>query len=112
MEAGEFCFASRLVLEGRAIGLMYRERPFAPEDSGWRFFAGDEDGGFVADPRNVPYVGLAELVRLDPAITAWLDAPRGTALERNAAGELARVDDVDHSDDAAAPRPSGATPCD
>jgi len=43
------CFASdRIMVEGHPIGYMYREMPdddteFSRSDSGWRFFAGDEN---------------------------------------------------------------------
>ena len=47
-EAGG-CFASdRITVDGLPVGYMYREipdgeSPFGEYDSGWRFFAGDED---------------------------------------------------------------------
>jgi hypothetical protein len=89
MTAADHCLASRAVLDGAPVGLMYRERPFATEDSGWRFFAGDEDGGYVADPRNVPFVPLADVLAGHPEIAPWLELPRGTALERDVDGVLA-----------------------
>lgn len=76
------------MLEGATVGLMYRERPFAPEDTGWRFFAGDEDGGYVADPRNVPFVPVADVVARHPDVLPWLELPRGTVFERGDEGTL------------------------
>ncbi len=83
------CLASRRVLDGEPVGLMYRDRPYAGDDSGWRFFVGDEDGGWAADPRNVPCVPLADVLLRHPEVGAWLAAPRGAAFERGADGRLA-----------------------
>ena len=40
-----FCLVSKQVLEdGKRVGYMYREEPLEKgEDSGWRFFSGEED---------------------------------------------------------------------
>lgn len=37
------CFITdRVMVDGCKIGYMHREEPDMPEDSGWRFFPGDE----------------------------------------------------------------------
>ena len=37
------CFASdRITVDGMKVGYLYREPPDNSDDSGWRFFAGDE----------------------------------------------------------------------
>lgn len=84
-----YCLASTRILHaGRPVGLMYRDRPFGPDDSGWRFFAGDESGEFAADPRNVEMCDLVTLAALVPDVARWLDLPVGAACERTADGEL------------------------
>lgn len=57
-EAGG-CFASdRITVDGLPVGYMYREipdgeSPFGEYDSGWRFFAGDEDDEYANNPENL-----------------------------------------------------------
>ena len=39
------CIASdKITVDGQKVGYMYRENPSNDTDSGWRFFAGNEDG--------------------------------------------------------------------
>ena len=43
------CLATdRILVDGCPAGYMYRERPHDEQDSGWRFFAGDEDETYMA----------------------------------------------------------------
>ena len=87
-----------MVEERAPVGLMYRERPFSGRDSGWRFFAGDEDGAFAADPRNILMVPLADIERNHPAVAARLDAPVGAAFEAGDVGRWVKGEDIDASD--------------
>ena len=44
-----YVFATKMLVEGkRKVRFMYREQPDGSNDSGWRFFCGDETlpGGF------------------------------------------------------------------
>ena len=44
------CIASdKITIEGQKVGYMYRENPSNDTDSGWRFFAGNEDGTYSED---------------------------------------------------------------
>ena len=62
-EAGG-CFASdRITVDGLPVGYMYREipdgeSPFGEYDSGWRFFAGDEDDEYANNPENLDIYSL------------------------------------------------------
>ena len=54
------CMASnRITVDGCKVGYMYREEPDADAtfpDSGWRFFAGDEDESYTDNPDlDAPY---------------------------------------------------------
>jgi hypothetical protein len=82
----------RLFEDGCIVGLMYRDRPFSPEDSGWRLFAGDEDGEFVADPRNTAMLPLDEVATRYPEAARHLDAAQGAAFEADASGRLIRAE--------------------
>jgi hypothetical protein len=67
-------------------GYVYRDRPVAGWDTGWRFFVGDEDGAFLADPNNSVVVGVDAIVARHPELRALLDASPGTVFERDAEG--------------------------
>lgn len=48
------CFVSKLVLEaGEPVTYMYRETPTNDDDSGWRFFSGQESQEYLDDPANI-----------------------------------------------------------
>lgn len=91
--AGRYCLASRHIADGESrVGLMYRERPFSDQDSGWRLFRGDEDGAFVADPANVIMLDLQDLCREQHDIVDKLSAPVGSAFERDDDGNWTSQD--------------------
>ena len=47
------CIASdKITTMGKKIGYMYRENPTSEFDTGWRFFAGDEDEQYTNDSNN------------------------------------------------------------
>ena len=52
---GEGCMVSdKITKEGFKVGYMYREQPSNDKpDSGWRFFAGNEDDEYINNPDNV-----------------------------------------------------------
>ena len=88
------CLATdRIVVEGCPVGYMYREATSRELDSGWRFFAGDEDDAYMADLRVHGVYDVNTIVNYDPSIRPYLDAPPGSAFERQADGLFHRVDD-------------------
>jgi len=72
----------RIVVDGCPIGYMYREQPINPQDSGWRFFAGDEDADYMKDNTRHGIYAVNTIVNYDPGILPYLDAPFGARLER------------------------------
>lgn len=82
--AGEqVCIVSdAITVAGAKVGLMYREAPDYPEDSGWRFFAGDESAEYVEDERNLDIFELNVLANHDPAILKYLEHKKGSELKR------------------------------
>jgi hypothetical protein len=77
------CLASDwITVHGKSVGLMYREAPSGDADSGWRFLAGDESEEYMADSQHFGLFDVNTIANYDPAITAHLDAPLGTALVR------------------------------
>ena len=72
----------RITVDGLPVGYMYREAPDRPEDSGWRFFAGDEDQAYVDDPANTSIYAVNTIANYDPNIIGYLETPAPCAFER------------------------------
>jgi hypothetical protein len=87
------CLATdRIVVDGRAVGYMYREAASNPQDSGWRFFAGDEDSAYMANKNNHAVYDVDTIVNYCPAILPFLDAAVGCAFERIDGGSYIAVE--------------------
>jgi hypothetical protein len=77
------CFATdHITVDGKKVGYMYRDEPDRPEDSGWRFFSGEETQAYVDDPDNTMIYDVNTIANYDPAIIPFLDAPPGSAYGR------------------------------
>lgn len=64
------------------VRFMYREAPDNDSDSGWRFFSGDETDEYVNNPDNIGLYDVSTIVQIDPDIAPYLNAPAGSAFER------------------------------
>ena len=84
------CFATdRIMVDGAPVGFMYREEPEFPEDSGWRFFAGDESEEYVDNPDVQGIYAVNTVANYDQSIIPLLNAAAGAAFIRNPqTGEL------------------------
>lgn len=81
------CLATdRIMVDGCKVGYLYRQKPVNDGDSGWCFFAGDEDDNYTANPDNVGVYHLNTLCNYDRSILPLLHAEVGTAFIRNADG--------------------------
>lgn len=86
------CMASdRITVDGARVGYMYREPPIRPEDSGWRFLAGDEDEAYMADPARHGIYDVNTIVNYDPDVLPFLEWPPGSGFERGADGRFRAV---------------------
>ena len=70
---------------------MYWEEPnkdtkLGEFDSGWRFFARDEDDEYVNNPANIEVFKLNTICNYDKDIIPFLKAPYGNAFFRNEDG--------------------------
>jgi len=72
----------RITVDGMPVGYMYRETPDRPEDSGWRFFAGDEDQAYVDDAANTSVYAVNTIANYDPDIISHLETPAPCAFEK------------------------------
>jgi len=86
------CLATDMITVGdRGVGYMYREDADREMDSGWRFFSGHESQDYVDDPANTEVYDVNTIANYDPDVIPLLDAPPGSAFERNERGELVPV---------------------
>ena len=91
------CVASRCVADGtEKVGYMYRDEQ-GPDDSGWRFFSGNEPGWYFMEPDNLPIVSIEEIVKLNPDVGELLTAPQGSFFRRDENGVLVPTDPPEKS---------------
>lgn len=82
-----YCLASdRITVDGLKVGYMYRENPDDVQDSGWRFFAGDEDDNYANNPENVGIYDVNTIAHYDSDVIPFLDSSINTAFGRNEEG--------------------------
>lgn len=88
------CFATDLItVQGQQVGYMYRERPDNEIDSGWRFLAGTESEEYINNPDNLAIYDVNTIANYDPEIVPYLDAPIGSAFERESgSGQFVEVE--------------------
>lgn len=68
------CIASdKITIEGQKVGYMYRENPSNETDSGWRFFAGNEDEGYTSNANNFEIYSLNTICNYDQEIIPYLN---------------------------------------
>ena len=82
------CFATdRIMVDGCKVGYMYREAPDeSMPESGWRFFAGDEDDSYINNPDLLGIYSLNTVANYDQDIIPFLHAPYGSAFVRDKNG--------------------------
>ncbi len=77
------CIASdKITIEGLQIEYMYRERPTNEIDSGWRFFAGNEDENYTNNPDNFNIFDLNTICNYDKTIIPYLESEIGSSFEK------------------------------
>ena len=78
-----YVFATKMLVEGRRkVRYMYHEEVSDPQDSGWRFFCGDENQKYVEDPENIRIYDINTILEIDSSIAPFLTSPAGVAFER------------------------------
>lgn len=88
-----YVLATKMLVDGKKkVRYMYREEPDNAEDSGWRFFCGEEDNAYIAAPENIGIYDISTVVGLDNGILPYLELPAGTALACGERGYFKRVD--------------------
>jgi hypothetical protein len=83
------CLATdRIVVDGSKVGYMYRENPSNKQDSGWRFFAGDEDANYMRNNDRHGVYDVNTIANYDPDILPLLKSDFGSRFERDALGNF------------------------
>lgn len=91
----------RILCEGYRISVMFREPAVAESDSGWRFFAGDEDQDYIQNGNNFGALDLNLICNYSPDAIEFLSMPVGTLVARNDEGvfEVMKNGDAAEGDD-------------
>jgi hypothetical protein len=99
-DAGSCYATDRIMVEGSKVGYFYREAPANDMDSGWRFFAGDEDDAYLEKDENIGVYGVNTVANYDESILPLIYSPVGSAFERHPeSGEFEAVDSPVDPDD-------------
>lgn len=78
------CFATdRITADGQPVGFMYRQEGEFKNDRGWRFLAGTESQEYLDNADNLTIYDVNTIANYDRAIIPMLDAPVGSAFERD-----------------------------
>jgi len=72
----------RIMVEGKKIGYMYREAAKRPEDTGWRFFSGDEDQAYLNDLDHTGVYSINTIANYDPDVVPYLGTSAPCAFEK------------------------------
>lgn len=89
------CFAtSKVLYDNHKVHYLYREEPMEKdperdyEDTGWRIMAGDETDEYMDNSENIHLVSLGAVLTRDDSYIELLDAPIGSAFEKNEKGKF------------------------
>ena len=77
-----YVLATKMLVDNkRKVRFMYREKG-NKDDSGWRFFSGDEDQSYSDNPDNIAIYDVDTIIAIDKSIVPYLKSAPGSAYER------------------------------
>ena len=77
-----YVLATKMLVDNkRKVRFMYREAG-NKDDSGWRFFCGDEDQSYTDNPDNIAIYDVDTIIEIDKSIVPYLKSAPGSAYER------------------------------
>jgi len=82
----------RITVDGQPITYMYREIPDNKQDSGWRFFSGDEDDNYLDDENNISIMNINTIAHYDQSILPFLESDYDTAFAKDENGNFVQED--------------------
>ena len=72
---GACIVSNEILIDGKKVGYMYREEPsMSYNDTGWRFFSGEESQEYCDNAENFNIVELNTLCNYDQSVIKKLDA--------------------------------------
>lgn len=83
MRLGYVVVSNEIMLLRKPIGYFYREETDDKEDSGWRFFSGQETEDYMGDPKNFALYNASTIVEIDSSVTEFLAIDPPVAFERD-----------------------------
>ena len=84
IEQKGYCYASDMItVDGHKVGYMHREAREDDDDSGWRFYSGNETEEYVENEHHFMMFDLNYIANIDPAIIPYLKMRTGAELERD-----------------------------
>jgi hypothetical protein len=94
-----WCLASdRIMVDGRPVGYMYRQPGDDEDDSGWRFFAGDESQAYADEASHFALYHVNTVANYDLDVIAYLSTPAPCAFEKIDGTDKYRPVDVPEGD--------------
>ena len=89
IDSNSYAIASdRITVDGCKVGYMYKESPTKPDDSGWRFFAGDESDDYTNDANNFGVYDLNTICNYDQSIIPYLNEDITSAYYKDEKGNF------------------------
>ena len=86
-ETGACIVSNQILFDGKKVGYMYRENPSVEyNDTGWRFFSGDETDEYCNNPENFNIVELNTLCNYDNSVINLLKSKITVAYIRDKNG--------------------------
>ena len=80
---GSCIVSDKITVDGNKVGYMYRETPTNDVDSGWRFFAGNEDENYTSNADNFSIFDLNTICNYDNDIIPFLNSEINSKYARN-----------------------------
>lgn len=78
-----YVMATRALVDGKKkVGFMYREKSEG-DDSGWRFFSGEEEQEYVDNVENIKIYDIQTILDIDRGVQPYLNSAVNSAFERD-----------------------------
>ncbi len=82
LEKIKYALITKRALETQKIYFMYHEQPDNENDSGWRFFHGEDTQEYVDDSDNIEKINITKIIEIESKIQKFLKADGNTAYIR------------------------------
>lgn len=83
MNVGYVIASHEITKLGKPICYFYREEPIDENDSGWRFFSGDETQEYADNADNFSMYNATSIIEVEPKITEFLGLSSPVEIERD-----------------------------